>query len=246
MENTANPTRLQKILSAHGIASRRKAEEMITAGRVSVNGIIAKPGQRAVDGYDTIEVDGKTIACKEKRVYIALNKPRGYLTTVRDDRGRRTVMELVRDAGIDLYPAGRLDMNSEGLLVLTNDGRFANALMHPSNGKHKVYEVVIRGDAGKTVSLLKKPMMIDGYEVRAADVSLLSKTDDGGKLKITLSEGRNRQIRKMCEALGAHVVSLKRLSVGNIDLGSLKSGKWRHLTEEEIEGVYSLKCNQEV
>jgi len=227
--------RLQKILSAHGIASRREAEKMILDGRVSVNGVPAKLGQSAVFDFDLISVDGKPLRDEDEHIYIMLNKPRGYITTSRDEFGRRTVMSLVSDTGIRIYPVGRLDLNSEGLLLFTNDGEFANRITHPSYEKQKAYEVEIIGDVRKTAKLLSQPLDIDGRIVQAVNVELLKVTPSGGNVKITIVEGRNRQVRKMCSACGVRVRSLKRVSIGSLELGDLDIGKWRHLTEKELK-----------
>jgi len=226
--------RIQKILSAHGVASRRDAEKLILAGRVSVNGIPAKLGQSAELGCDEITVDGVPLSVRDKPVYIMLNKPRGVLTTVKDDRGRPTVMELVKDAGVRVYPVGRLDMETEGLLIMTNDGNFANTVAHPSYNKIKTYEVNVRGNAREAAESLRQPVGIDGHTVSAVQVDLLSLTGNGGTLIISIIEGRNRQIRKMCSACGVRVLKLRRVSVGPLKLGSLESGKWRFLTGEEV------------
>ena len=229
--------RLQKILSAHGVASRREAERLIESGRVTVNGQTATLGQSAELGRDEIAVDGVPISPRGKLVYIMLNKPPGYVTTVRDEQGRRTVMNLVKGVNARLYPVGRLDMYSEGLLLMTNDGQFANAVAHPSNNKKKVYEIQIGGGAAEAAVLLRRPMQIDSCLVRAANVEVLHEADDGGLLKITVNEGRNRQIRKMCALCGIKVLSLKRVSIGAVRLGPLAPGKWRHLTKEEINSL---------
>jgi len=226
--------RLQKILSAHGIASRRKAEQMILDGRVSINSVTASLGQSATIGQDVITVDGVPILEKDKHVYIVLNKPSGFLTTVSDEFGRKTVMELVADVGTKIYPVGRLDLNTEGLLIFTNDGDFANRIMHPSYNLQKIYLANVRGDVDTAVKMMRKPLEIDSYTVHAVRVELLNKSNDGGVLKITIAEGRNRQIRKMCTACGVVVKYLKRVSVGTLVLGDLKPGSWRHLTDKEI------------
>jgi len=233
----STPERLQKILSAHGIASRREAERMILAGRVSVNGIIATLGQSAQFGKDDILVDDVPLGVKNKQEYLMLNKPRGYLTTVSDIRGRKTVMELIKDVHCRVYPVGRLDMDSEGLLLFTNDGDFANSIMHPSFNKQKTYEVEVIGDVCNAVDLLHHPVMIDNKTVRALRVSLLKKTDTGGILSISIAEGRNRQVRKMCFKCGVTVTSLKRTSIGSLELGDLQSGKWRYLNDEEVSAL---------
>jgi len=233
--------RLQKILSAYGIASRRAAEAMIKDGRVSVNCEVASLGSTADPEVDSIKVDGNEIAVKMQKVYLLLNKPRGFLTTVSDDRGRKTVMELVYDVGVRIYPVGRLDINSEGLLIFTNDGDFANKLMHPSNEKVKTYEVHITGNVTEAVELLKKPVSISENDntqtvvVKAAGVEVISQGSKEAVIRISIIEGRNRQIRKMCTACGVKVLSLKRISIDSIELGNIESGKWRYLTEKEVK-----------
>jgi len=229
--------RLQKILSASGIASRREAERMIIDGRVLVNGIPAVTGQLAQLGADEISVDGIALSPPDKRIYIMLNKPRGYLSTVKDERGRRTVMELVADVNERLFPVGRLDLNSEGLLLFTNDGEFANEIMHPSFNKQKTYEAEVSGNAYNAARLMRSPIDIDGHTVKACSVILSKATEKGGVLRITIIEGRNRQIRKMCSACGVSVITLKRTSIGELELGRLESGKWRYLTDKEVSAL---------
>ena len=227
--------RLQKIIAASGLASRRAAEELIEAGRVRVNGAVASLGDRADASRDSITVDGKLLAPAEEKVYIMLNKPRGYVTTLSDEKGRRTVAELVSELGVRLYPVGRLDMNSEGLLIMTNDGELAERLMHPRGGAEKCYRTTVAGeDIPAAAAKLKEPMLIDGYRTRAARVEIERLTDKGGVLLVTIGEGRNRQVRKMCEQVGLRVTRLCRISEGGLKLGELKSGKWRVLTRAEI------------
>ena len=234
------PERLQKILSSSGITSRREAERFISDGRVTVNGIIAKLGQSAVLGVDVIAVDGAPIAPKSENIYIMLNKPRGYVTTMRDEKGRKTVSLLVNDIGTRLYPVGRLDINSEGLLLMTNDGDFANKVTHPSHSIKKTYEVVAQGDIYSAVSKLSAPMVIDSHTVRADDVKVAQNRFGVPILLITIHEGRNRQVRKMCAECGLRVSSLKRVSIGKLKLGNLKTGKWRHLTETEVASLIAV------
>jgi len=236
-DEEAKPERIQKILSAHGVVSRREAERLIAAGRVCINGIKASIGQSAVPGRDLITVDGFQPAEKPDHVYLMLNKPKGCITAVTDDRGRKTVMELVKDVGIRIYPIGRLDFNTEGLLLFTNDGDFANKIMHPSFNKQKTYLVNVRGDIDAAIELLRKPIEIDGHTVRAADVESVDRKDNTGTLKITIVEGRNRQIRKMCNACGLTVKSLKRISIGSLELGTLKRGHWRYLSDNEVRMI---------
>ena len=226
--------RLQKILSANGIASRREAERMIQSGRVFVNGAPAVTGQSTVLGVDEISVDNKPLTVVTKRVYLMLNKPCGYLTAAKDERGRKTVMELVSGVGGRIFPVGRLDLNTEGLLLFTNDGSFANIIMHPSFDKEKTYEADVLGDVDNAAELMSKPMDIDGYTVNARKVEVTEKTETGGVIRITIAEGRNRQVRKMCSGSKLKVIKLKRISIGELELGELKSGHWRYLTEREV------------
>ena len=237
--------RLQKILSANGVASRREAERMIIDGRVLVNGVPAITGQTAQLGVDEISVDGVLLLPLGKRIYIMLNKPRGYLSTAKDERGRKTVMELVSDVSERLFPVGRLDLNTEGLLLFTNDGEFANAIIHPSYNIHKTYEVEVTGNAYNAARLMRNPIDIDGYTVNACSVILSKATESGGVLKITIAEGRNRQVRKMCRACGVSVITLKRITIGDLELGELKSGEWRYLTDKEVQtlGKGHIACN---
>lgn len=238
--------RLQKILSAHGVASRREAERLIRDGRVTVNGNPATPGQSAQYGYDEIAVDGAPLGPAEEPVYIMLNKPRGYITTVSDDRGRPTVMSLVTDAGVKLYPVGRLDMDSEGLLLLTNDGDFAEAVAHPSGGKVKTYEVTARGYTASALAALNRPMVIDTRSIRAASAELMERAGDAAKLRIAIHEGRNRQIRKMCAVCGLKVQSLKRVAIGALVLGLLETGQWRRLTEDEVLSLTGTRDSYDI
>ena len=228
--------RLQKIISASGLMSRRAAEERITAGRVSVNGVLAVLGDKADPETDTILLDGKALPSGGDKIYIMLNKPKGYVTTMKDEKGRKNVTELVKDLGARVYPVGRLDMYSEGLLLMTNDGEFANKLMHPSHQVDKTYMTWVSGeDIGLCVELLRQPMEIDGYEISPADVYISELKPGGAVLMITIHEGRNRQVRKMCELAGLKVTRLFRVSEGELELGDLKIGKWRHLSKEEVE-----------
>ena len=228
--------RLQKIISASGLMSRRAAEELIAAGKVSVNGVTAALGDKAEAGVDQILVDGKALPSAGEKLYIMLNKPRGYVTTLSDEKGRKNVTELIKELGTRLYPVGRLDMYSEGLLLMTNDGDFANLLMHPSHEIDKCYHTWVKGeDMGWAVELLRCPMEIDGYVTSPAEVDILELKGEEALLAITIHEGRNRQVRKMCEAAGLKVTRLMRVSEGGVELGTLKSGKWRRLTEEELD-----------
>lgn len=226
--------RLQKILAARGICSRRKAEELIAAGRVKVNGLAASLGQSADPDVDTIELDGSVIPSGDENVYIMLHKPRGFVTTLSDEKGRPNVTQLV-DCGKRVYPIGRLDMDSEGLLLLTNDGEFANHLMHPKAEVDKTYEVWVTHFAPGGEKRLEKPITIDGYTIKTPRIKLLSVQEDKARLYITIHEGRNRQIRRMCQTAGMHVTRLRRVAEGAVRLGDLKKGSWRYLTQDEID-----------
>lgn len=229
--------RLQKILSARGVASRRRAEEMIRAGTVTVNGKVAGLGDSADPDVDEILAEGKPIPSESEHVYIMLNKPRGYVTTLSDEKGRDNVAQLVADCGTRVYPVGRLDMDSEGLLLFTNDGAFANELMHPRQEVEKVYAVRVRGYEPEKEKLLARPIELDGYRIRTPKVKLIRAAGDRAEMLVTIHEGRNRQIRRMCEACGMQVLRLKRLKEGSLELGRLELGKWRYLTAEEITKI---------
>ena len=226
--------RIQKILSARGICSRRKAEEMIGAGRVMINGAVARLGDSADPDLDEILVDGALLPSQEEYVYIMLNKPRGYVTTLSDEKGRPNAAQLV-DCGKRVYPVGRLDMDSEGLLLFTNDGEFANTMMHPKHEVDKTYRVLVQGYSDENLEKLKQPVELDGYRIRKPDVKLLRVRDRGqAQLLVTIHEGRNRQVRRMCDAAGMNVLRLQRISEGKLKLGNLEAGKWRYLTPEEL------------
>lgn len=229
--------RLQKILSARGVASRRKAEEMITAGRVFVNDVCASLGDTADPELDQITVDGDIIPSPQKKVYIILHKPRGYVTTLSDEKGRRNAAELVADCGMRVYPVGRLDMDSEGLLLFTNDGDFAQKMMHPSHEVDKTYLVTVKGYTSANLELLKQPVTLDGYTIKKPKVRLLETEGEKARLEVVIHEGRNRQVRRMCELAGMEVVRLVRITEGSLRLGNLPRGKWRYLTDEETAGL---------
>jgi len=224
--------RLQKILSARGLCSRRQAEEWILQGRVSCNGTVCTLGQCADPDTDTICVDGKPIPVPQKHVYIMLHKPKGYVTTLSDEKGRKNAAQLVQDCGIRVYPVGRLDMDSEGLLLFTNDGEFAQKLMHPSHQVNKTYLVTVKNYSQRGIERLLAPMMLDGYRLSRPDVQTVN--PEAGILQITIHEGRNRQVRRMCAFAGMPVKRLVRISEGPLQLGSLPAGKWRYLTQEEL------------
>ena len=225
--------RLQKILSERGVASRRASEEMIKAGRITVNGRVAALGDTADPEVDAILLDGQPLPDRQKAVYILLNKPRGYVTTLSDEKGRKTVAELV-DCGLRVYPVGRLDMDSEGLLLLTSDGEFANAMMHPKHEVNKTYEVWVTGYHEAATALLARPVMLDGYTIRKPEVKCLWADGKKAKFLVTIHEGRNRQVRRMCELAGMTVTRLRRIAEGGLELGDLPLGAWRYLTEEEL------------
>ncbi len=230
--------RIQKILSSCGCASRRAAEEMILAGRVSCNGKICTLGESADVNSDVILLDGKPIPVKKETVYIMLNKPRGFVTTLSDEKGRKTAAQLVADCGTRVYPIGRLDMDSDGLLLFTNDGEFANTLMHPKHEIDKQYRVVVLNADVDRIEKLKLPVVLDGYRIRTPDVKTLEEPDNGrAVLLITIHEGRNRQVRRMCAIAGMKVKRLTRVAEGAVELGDLPVGKWRYLTEKEISSL---------
>jgi len=229
--------RLQKILSARGVASRRKAEEMIQNGLVTVNGSVAALGDSADPNIDRILVEGKPLPEQKAYVYILLNKPRGYVTTLSDEKGRPNAAQLVEDCGVRVYPVGRLDMDSEGLLLFTNDGEFANALMHPKHEVKKTYDTWVTGYAPGGEVRLSRPITLDGYTIRPPKVKLVRAEGTKAKFQITIHEGRNRQVRRMCEAAGMTCTRLRRIKEGSLSLGNLPLGKWRYLTPEEVEAL---------
>ena len=236
--------RLQKILSAAGVCSRRAAENYITQGRVKVNGITANLGESADPDTDEILVDGRPLGKKTPRMtYIMLNKPRGYVTTLSDEAGRKTVADLISDVPERVYPVGRLDMHSEGLLLLTNDGQLAHSLMHPSHEVYKEYLVKLTPDEEGLPSP-EKPLSgvieLDGERLLPAKCRLLTKTENGYVMTIAIRQGKNRQIRRMCAKCGYTVNSLKRVSEGDVKLADLPSGRWRYLTEAEVRYLKSL------
>ncbi len=228
--------RIQKILSARGVASRRHAEELIRAGRVTCNGMPCGLGDCADSDIDTILVDGAPIPSAGDLVYIMLNKPRGFVTTLSDEKGRKNAAQLVADCGKRVYPVGRLDMDSDGLLLFTNDGDFANYMMHPKHQINKVYQVQVKGYSAEGLNQLKKPVVLDGYRIQPPDVSVLNEGSNA-TLLITIHEGRNRQVRRMCTAAGMTVTRLTRVAEGDVRLGNLKQGTWRYLTEDELASL---------
>jgi 23S rRNA pseudouridine2605 synthase len=226
--------RLQKALAHSGVASRRRAEEYIREGRVKVNGQVVNEMGVVVTANDNIEVDGKPIKLESKKVYILLHKPKGYITSVSDPKGRKTVIDLIDGIEERIYPVGRLDYDSSGLLFLTNDGQFANFLMHPKHEILKTYIVTVKGKPSENaIQSLRKGIKIENYITAPAYVNVLSIYENKTKLEITIHEGRNRQVRKMCEKIGNPVIRLKRVAYGGVQLGNLKAGEWRYLTESE-------------
>ena len=225
--------RVQKILSARGLASRRTAEQWILQGRVCVNGEVCTLGMTADTELDLIELDGRPLPSPPEKKYLMLNKPRGCVTTLKDEKGRRTAASLV-NCGCRVYPIGRLDFDSEGLLLFTNDGALADRLMHPRAGVRKTYEVSVEADWKNGETLLARPIVLDGRRISAPEVRLLRAQGRRAVFEIVIHEGRNRQIRRMCDAAGLAVLRLCRTGEGKLALGELPSGKWRYLTEAEI------------
>lgn len=226
--------KLQKILSARGVASRRHAEQLIMQGRVTCNGRVCQLGDRADAEQDEILLDGKPLPSVGEKVYLMLHKPRGYVTTLSDEKGRKNAAQLVSDCGARVYPVGRLDMDSEGLLLFTNDGDFANRLMHPSHEVNKTYRVCVSGYSEAALEKLKQPVTLDGYRIRPPQVSLVKADLQKAEILVTIQEGRNRQVRRMCDLAGMQVQRLIRISEGPLQLGRLPLGKWRYLTDEEV------------
>ena len=230
-----------------GIMSRRAAEKEIAAGRVFVNGKPAMIGQKVDPETDEVRYDGRIVGKGFKKfVYIMLNKPRGYVTTASDERGRKTVLDLVSDIEERIYPVGRLDMDSDGLLLLTNDGDLTNKLTHPRHEIPKIYNVEVEGKVERdTIKKLSSPMKIDDYEIQPVETSVLTMKNDPRHetttLRMELYEGRNRQIRKMCEKCGLEVIKLTRVAIGDIKLGNLKPGDYRHLTKTQVEYLKNIK-----
>lgn len=229
--------RIQKIIASRGVASRRRAEEMILAGRVSCNGQVCRLGQCADPDVDTILVDGKPIPSTSGLIYIMLHKPRGYVTTLSDEKGRKNAAQLVSDCGARVYPVGRLDMDSEGLLLFTNDGYFANNLMHPSHEVNKTYRVIVKGFTDEGFRKLQKPVTLDGYTIKKPEVTFVACDDGKAELLVTIHEGRNRQVRRMCAMADMQVLRLIRVAEGALRLGSLPVGKWRYLLDSEVEAL---------
>jgi len=233
--------RINKYIAQAGVASRRKADELITAGNVKVNGLVLRePGYDVVEG-DVVEVNGRRIQAEEKKVYILLNKPIGYVTTVSDDKERPTVMDLVKDIDARIFPVGRLDYNTSGMLIMTNDGDFAYKVTHPKHELTKTYRARVAGIlSNEKVWKLRKGVDIGGFVTSPAKVEVVKGLPRSTVVDITIHEGKNRQVRKMFKAVGNNVQELERIAIGNIRLGRLAEGHYRKLTKEEIE--YLKNC----
>ncbi|MBD9198323.1 MAG: rRNA pseudouridine synthase [Clostridiales bacterium] len=229
--------RLQKILSAAGVCSRRAAEGYLTAGRITVNGEMAQLGQQADPETDDIRVDGVPLDREPEAVYLMLNKPRGYVTTVSDEQGRKTVMDLLTGVHTRIYPVGRLDRDSEGLLLLTNDGALTQRLLHPSHEVSKEYRVTVSGPVEHAAENLRRIRDVAGMAIRPAEVQMLRREGNRAELRIVIHEGRNRQIRRMCARCGLEVLRLQRVREHCLELGTLPLGQWRYLTAAEIAAL---------
>ena len=232
------PIRIQKFFTDCGVLSRRAAEEEIKAGHVRINGEIAQIGQKIDPEHDRVTYQGKpvTMDTHPRNVYVMLNKPRGYVTTMHDEQGRPCVTALIKDIPVRIYPIGRLDMDSEGLLLMTNDGELANKLTHPKHEIPKIYHVKIAGTVTQDqLKALSKPMNIDEYVIQPVEVKLISIQQDHCVLRMTLYEGRNRQIRKMCQSQKLSILTLRRIAIGDLELGNLAPGQWRYLTQSQVQ-----------
>ena len=240
-----NKIRLQKALSESGTCSRRKAEELIAEGRVRVNGRVAQIGDKVDPVRDKIVVSGKRVIAVKEKVYIMLHKPRGFVTTMNDEQDRKCVASLVEDVGTRVFPVGRLDRNSEGLLIMTNDGGFANKLTHPSSHVNKTYRVTVNGAVDdEMVNRLATGIMLDGKMTLPCDVFVIDRKVDRTVMIFTIHEGRNRQIRRMCEAVGLSVIRLKRTEIAGVKLGMLPQGKWRPLNEREMRHLTGISSSK--
>ncbi len=228
--------RLQKYLAECGVASRRRSEELIAQGKVMVNGkTITELGVKVIPDRDKVYVNGKEVKPVEKKLYIMLNKPEGYITTAVEQFGRPSVMDLIKGIAERVFPIGRLDKDTSGLLLLTNDGEFAYTLMHPKHHIRKKYIAELRGTPDTTkLAKFRKGMKIEDYTTSPAEIKLLSSKKRTSVVEIVIYEGRNRQVKKMCSHIGHPVVNLKRVAIGNLDLGNLPEGEWRHLTKREL------------
>ena len=229
--------RLQKLIARAGVCSRRTAESLLTAGRVTVNGVAAHLGDKADADTDVIAIDGTAIAFAEPAVYLMLNKPRGYVTTLSDELGRATAAELVADCGTRVFPVGRLDKESEGLLLFTNDGALMQAMTHPSHQVDKTYEVTVTGELEGAADRLSAVTELDGEPIMPAQVEIMERRQGQALLRVTIHQGKNRQIRRMCAQVGMQVTRLRRVSEDALTLGDLKPGQWRYLTDAEVAAL---------
>ena len=229
--------RLQKLIARAGVCSRRTAETLLTAGRVTVNGVAAHLGDKADADTDVIAIDGTAIAFAEPTVYLMLNKPRGYVTTLSDELGRATAAELVADCGTRVFPVGRLDKESEGLLLFTNDGALMQAMTHPSHQVDKTYEVTVTGQLEGAEDRLSAVTELDGEPIVPAQVEIIDRRQGQALLRVTIHQGKNRQIRRMCAQVGLQVTRLRRVSEDALTLGDLKPGQWRYLTDAEVAAL---------
>ena len=229
--------RLQKLIARAGVCSRRSAESLLTAGRVTVNGVAAHLGDKADADTDVIAIDGTAIAFAEPAVYLMLNKPRGYVTTLSDELGRATAAELVADCGTRVFPVGRLDKDSEGLLLFTNDGALMQAMTHPSHQVDKTYEVTVTGQLEGAEDRLSAVTELDGEPIVPAQVEIIERREGQALLRVTIHQGKNRQIRRMCAQVGLQVTRLRRVSEDALTLGDLKPGQWRYLTDAEVAAL---------
>jgi 23S rRNA pseudouridine2605 synthase len=238
--------RLQKYLSQCSVTSRRGAEELIEQGKVKINGRTAILGDKVDPVHDKVLVSGKPVTTSDKKMYIMLHKPRGFVTTLSDEQGRKCVADLVADAGVRLFPVGRLDRNSEGLLFMTNDGEFANMLTHPSRHVSKVYRVTVREKPNDMqLARMEDGIVIEGQKTLPCEAFVIERYDDRTVLRFVLYEGRNREIRKLCEAVGLTVIRLKRVEMAGIKLGMLPQGRWRELDEKEVKKLMSVSIAKE-
>ena len=241
-----NKIRLQKHLSICGVASRRKAEELIEQGKVRVNGRVAVIGAKVDPKRDKVTVSGKTVIANTEKMYIMLHKPRGFVTTTKDELDRKCVTDLVKDVGVKLFPVGRLDRNSEGLLIMTNDGNFANNLTHPSAQVNKTYRVTVKGEVDdEKLIKLQEGIVLDGRKTLPCDVFVAERKADRTVLIFIIHEGRNRQIRRMCEEVSLEVMRLKRTEIAGVKLGMLPQGKWRPLNEREMRHLTNVNKKDE-
>jgi len=233
--------RLQKVLARAGIASRRAAEKIISQGRVAVDGtVVSEQGMRVDPARQRIEVDGVPISVDEEKVYCLLNKPSGYVTTLSDPQGRPVVTDLLPDIAVRVFPVGRLDIDTEGALLLTNDGDLGQRIQHPSNNVVKTYEAVVAGHPGsKKLAQLKKGILLDGKRTWPAEIEILSEKQQNTNIRVRIHEGRKRQVRKMFAAIGHPVLELRRTAYGGLKLGKLAAGKYRLLTQKDLDLIFS-------